>query len=500
MHVNSALPTRRIFGLCLTFVLAALIVMLAWFSAQAEGAPAPLAPLPQGPEGQAILAQVQSPDVMTNTIFLPVVSRAYKPSRPVFGVEMHRISTAGGLTSVKATDTRWIRFRAFLWNEIEPVRTNPPTYLWSAVDEASLIAARNNGLSVIATIHMSPRWALRNPDDKYLCGQIDEEALDEFAQFLRAVVTRYSAPPYNVKYWELGNEPDIDPILLWEENIYGCWGDATDPYYGGGYYARMLKMAYPAIKAVDPTAQVLIGGLLLDCDPRDPTACTGASHRDLPPKFLEGILRAGGGPYFDIVGFHAYARYAPEQPQKMTNFTWPGSVTSVPEKAQFIREVLNKYGFGQKPLMNTEVALQCTIASVDCLEGQAMYIPKAYGDAMAVDLKAQVYFAITSNWYNTGLLNKDLTPKPVYNAYKTASNYLGDAVYRGAATGYPVGITGHAFGFMGVTRRIDVIWSQDGTQKAVALPVGSSAYNRYGTLLPGAAIPVTYEPVYVIRP
>ncbi len=482
-------------GLAVTLFLAGVIVLLAWFSVQAEATTAP-----QAAQGQANLARVQSPDVVTNTVFLPMTSRAYRPPQSVFGLEMHRISTAGGLTQVNATDTKWVRFRAFLWNEIEPVRTNPPTYVWSEVDEASLIAARNNGLTVIATVHMSPRWALRNQDDEYLCGQIDEQALDEFAQFLRAAVTRYSAPPYNVKYWELGNEPDIDPILLWEDNIYGCWGDVNDPYYGGGYYANMLKVAYPAIKAADPDAQVLIGGLLLDCDPRDPEACQGGSHKELPSKFLEGILRGGGGPYFDIVSFHAYARYAPDQPQKMTSFTWPGSVTVVPEKAEFIREILKKYGFGNKPLMNTETALLCQTASADCYEVQAMYVPKAYGDAMAVDLKAQFYFAITSNWYSTGLLNADLTPKPVYNAYKTASSYLWDATYRGAATGYPAGVTGHAFGFMGVSRRIDVIWSQDGTQKAVALPAGSSAYNRYGTLIPGDAILVNYEPVYVIQP
>ena len=39
----------------------------------------------------------------------------------------------------------------------------------------------------------------------------------------------------------------------------------NDPYYGGGYYAEMLKIVYPQIKAADPEAQILIGGLLLFC-------------------------------------------------------------------------------------------------------------------------------------------------------------------------------------------------------------------------------------------
>ena len=61
-------------------------------------------------------------------------------------------------------------------------------------------------------------------------------------------VERYSAPPYNVIYWEVGNEPDIDPSLVDGDEIYGCWGDKTDAYYGGGYYAEVLKQVYPAVK------------------------------------------------------------------------------------------------------------------------------------------------------------------------------------------------------------------------------------------------------------
>ncbi len=53
--------------------------------------------------------------------------------------------------------------------------------------------------------------------------------------------------------------------------IFGCWGDPNDKtYYGGEYYAEMLKRAYPAVKAANPQAIVLNGGLLLDCDPRYP--------------------------------------------------------------------------------------------------------------------------------------------------------------------------------------------------------------------------------------
>jgi len=79
-----------------------------------------------------------------------------------------------------------------------------------------------------------------------------------------------------------------------------------DEYYGGGYYAEMLKAVYPAIKEADPQAQVLIGGLLLDCDPTHPPEGKDCK----PSKFLEGILKNDGGDYFDIISFHGYPPYS----------------------------------------------------------------------------------------------------------------------------------------------------------------------------------------------
>lgn len=486
--------------------LAILWLVAACSTGTSQSLPSISPPLPSATATKASPTVTPLPTASPSPTATPLPRETASPPTPtpgaerpsIVGAELFQLTKAGGLQAALDAGVHWVRYGAFDWDRIEPERTEPPTYHWEVVDEAGLARAADLGLEVIAVVRFAPEWAQGIPG--HACGPIDEEAYGAWVEFLTALVARYSAPPYSIRYWELGNEPDIDPTLVGKRNIYGCWGNAEDEYYGGGTYAEMLKHAYPAIKDADPNAHVLIGGLLLDCDPRDPEACQWGSHKDLPPRFLEGILVHGGGPYFDIVSFHAYARYAPEQPQKMTNFTWPGSVTVVPEKAQFIREVLSKYGFGNKPLMNTETALQCTTASVDCYEGQAMYAPKAYGDAMSLGLQAQVYYAITTNWYNTGLLNQDLTPKPVYNAYKTASNYLAGATYRGAAAGYPAGIAGHAFGFLETTNRIDVIWSQDGTQKAVALPAGSSAYNRYGTLIAGDAILVTYEPVYVLRP
>ena len=422
------------------------------------------------------------------------------PNRPsIVGAELFQLTKPGGLQAAVAAGVHWVRYGAFDWDRIEPERTDPPTYHWEAVDEAGLARAADLDLEVIAVVRFAPEWAQGSPG--HACGPIDEKAHGAWVEFLSALVTRYSAPPYSIRYWELGNEPDIDSTLVGRRNIYGCWGNAEDEYYGGGAYAEMLKVAYPAIKAVDPTAQVLIGGLLLDCDPRDAEACQWGSHKDLPPRFLEGILVQGGGPYFDLVSFHAYAHYKDELGQ-MINWGWPGAVTSIPEKTAFLREVLQAYGYGDKGLMNTEAALLCKEPTPDCLETQALYVPRAYADALAAGLEAQIYFAVVNeHWYNTGLVYRDLTPKPAYQALVTASQFLGQAGYLGPLSGYPPGVGGYAFWRCDEGRHLDLIWSVDGEPLPVDLPSEATVYDRFGVAVPSAgALQVDYQPLYVDRP
>lgn len=81
--------------------------------------------------------------------------------------------------------------------------------------------------------------------------------LPKFASFLSALVNRYSKPPYNVHYWEIYNEPDnTDVNRAW---LGGCWGGK------GKEYGDMLKTAYPAIKAADPDAEVMLGSICTPC-------------------------------------------------------------------------------------------------------------------------------------------------------------------------------------------------------------------------------------------
>lgn len=437
-------------------------------------------------------------DVDTGTAtsaYLPLIAQSFPSAPPIFGVQMRRVNNYNGMAQALAAGMHWVRFSTFRWHEIEPVRTSPPQYDWTAVDEESLRNAEANGMEVVAVVHFTPEWAQKYPGS--FCGPIKQEALDAFAEFLTTAVNRYSASPYGVRYWELWNEPDTP---IWHNGSgYGCWGEEHDDYYGGGYYAEMLKKAYPAIKAADPNAQVLLGGLLLDCGGEDPPSNKDCSAS----KFLEGIMRNDGGRFFDGVSYHAYTYYGGAL-GSMANPNWPGSVTAVPEKTAFVRQVLEQYGYGDKYLINTEAALLCATVTSDCTETQAIYIPRAYAEALALGLKGQAYFAlINEGWRNTGLVlpPPELTPKPAYHAYVAASLFLSGVNYEGKVNGYPRQIEGYSFRRANRPGYVDVIWSADGSRQDVTLPAGASAYDRYGDLIAtSGVIQVNYSPVYVTRP
>ncbi len=431
----------------------------------------------------------QEPPV-PSSLYLPLLSSKFNNRllHSVMGVEMTgAISNATGLAQAIEAGSYWVRFDAFVWDLIEPLESTAPNYRWEAVDETSLQTAAQNGLKVIAVVKFIPEWAQRFAGSG--CGPIKSEALGKFAAFLTAAVNRYKNPPYNIKYWELMNEPDAP--LWYARTAYGCWGDVNDPEYGGAYYAQMLKAAYPAIKAADPQAQVLIGGLLLDNSNEAPRN---------PARFLEGILRGGGGPYFDIVSFHGYGYYE-DQLGRVSNPNWPGSYTTVPEKVAFIRRVLDRYGFAHKELFNTEAALYCLSEDPDCLETQAMIVPRIFAESLAAQVQGVIYYALNCEYRSLGLLYPDNSPRPSYRAYKTASSYLTRAAYQGLAAGYPAGIAGLSFYRSGLGY-FDLIWSGTGVATAVMLPAGSAAFDRYGSPLGtgGGVITVDYGPVYIQRP
>jgi hypothetical protein len=409
---------------------------------------------------------------LMNPVYLPVIYKNY-PLRNFFGTTTNTLDEAGGLDQVAQAGTVWTR-NGFIWNAIEP---SPGDRNWNPALEQGLIHADSLGVEPIMLIEGTPGWALK---PGFNCGAVAEKQFPALAQFAYDLVKRYSLPPYNVRYWELWNEPDAAGIL-------GCWGDPSDTeYYGGYYYGQMLQVVYPRIKEADPQAQVLVGGLLLDCDPNNPPE----GRTCLESKFLNGILASGAGPSFDGVSFHAYDFYTGKGTygngnwNSYSNTTGPVSIA----KTRYINSLLASYGYGQKYLMNTETAvfwgpnvtdLPCGAPEeiiTDIEVTKVYYIIHSYAVALAEGWKANV-------WYSafgvrcSGLLNSDLSPKAGYYAYQFAQQKLGEAQYVRPISEYEE-VMGYAYETS--ERQLWVIWSLDGLAHTIVLPKQPVEVNRVG--------------------
>lgn len=356
----------------------------------------------------------------------------------IFGIELAGTFGSAHVERVAVAGASWTRRTDFNWADVEPTEG---ARQWNkmALLEEDLRQANLRGIKVILIVLRTPAWA-----QKYVssgCGPIRVDKLGAFANFMRDAVARYSAPPFNVKYWEIWNEPDAPTVK--ENKGWGCHGNPADAYYGGAEYARLLKNVYPAIKATDANAKVLVGGQLANCDPVRPPA--GMNCRST--RFFEGILRGGGGPYFDGVGFHAYEYYY-SGVGRWGNANWwsayntTGPVLAV--KARYYKKLLSAYRITGKFLMDTETALLCSncVGNANFELSKAYYIPEMYAAGMAEGLQAVSFFGLRSGWLGGNLIDPTNNGLPAYDTFKVATAQLGPATFAGRTVYADVGTTG----------------------------------------------------------
>jgi hypothetical protein len=269
----------------------------------------------------------------------------------------------------------------------------------------------------------------------------------------------------------------------------------------------MLKVVYPYIKSADTFSQVLVGGLLLDCDPRgNPSSCDIVGNSNKAPKFLEGILKSGAGNSFDGVSFHAYDYYAGGM-GKYNNTNWNTSWNTTgpvfTAKADYIRELLTYHGVTGKYLMNTESAILKYVGDTTPIfeETKSSYLVQAYVTALSsqsiFNLRANIWFYVFG-WRNSGLLNGDLSPKPAYHAYDFAYDKLAFSAYMGDITEYGPNVKAYKFKHAG--RELWVVWSLNGANQTVTLPQTPTAiWDMYGNLQTptSTSFTVTLLPYYI---
>ena len=446
----------------------------------------------------ALSPSVAAPIVPSAVVHTPTVTPQPHISMPLFGVEPHHPSNDVILGRLVDSGSRIIRYGSVLWSDVEP---QPGTYHWDALQnmDAALSSLGSQGFEIILVVRGTPEWAQKVPGAS--CGPVAPEQLGAFANFMFALVQRYSQPPYNVHYWEIGNEPDVDPSVVGGDSGFGCWGDKNDPDYGGGYYAEMLKVVYPTIKSADPSAQVLNGGLLMDCDPTNPPE--GADCHST--KFFDGMIRNGAADYLDIVNFHGYPPYTGSLKMDEEYPGWVARGGVVTGKIDYLREVMGRYGV-EKPLFLTESSLLCPEWNQrDCLppddtfyQAQADYVVRLLVRNWALDIRGTIWYDFEGQgWRYASLLGPDPdNPKPAFDAFRYLNAKLAGLIYTGEVNLAP-GV--QAYTFENADRQTWVVWSRDETPQQIPLPENlTGIYDRNGNAItPQADGIVVTSPIYI---
>ena len=421
-----------------------------------------------------------------------------------FGIESHQTNFEDHAALIGEPGLTMMRHNGLLWPNVEPIEGQRD---WTAASdlEEKLERAAASGLSTILIVRGTPDWAQLVPGS--FCGPIHPEKLSDYADFMVEAVSRYSQPPYNVKYWELGNEPDVDPLLVPSRSVFGCWGNYLAPYYGGGYYADMLKVVYPAIKSADPEAKVLIGGLLLDCDPNLPPEGKDCSSGN----FLEGILSNGGGDYFDMVSFHGYTPYfGPttgfpyELYMDEHNPSWEHLGGVIDGKINFIRQVMDAYQIA-KPIYHTEGALMCAEYNpTDCdspdelfFDAQADYAIRMFVRNWANGIAGTIWYQFEGpGWRYSGLLDENQNPKPVYEALDFLTKILSQTAYVGENTQFE---SLQGYEFSSPEKRILVLWSPEQVDIPIRVPDNTiMIFDKFGNeITPSGEELIINSPIYL---
>jgi hypothetical protein len=277
------------------------------------------------------------------------------------------------------------------WATLEP-RNGVFDFL---LHDARVRSAQSCNLTLLGNVDFSTV-----PDYARVKGQYFSDA--EYLDYLRAIVERYDGDGKNdlpglknpILYWEIGNEVNNNPMFN---------GTAQD-------YAHVLKISYQSIKANAPGCFVLIGGWVIG-------ALRDEARWQRSLAYLDDVLAAGGGRYFDIMNFHEYT----DDCDFLTYY-----------HVQGFKDKLKKYGLS-KPIWITESNTKLRkeghgLTVVHTLARQAQDIVKRI--VVAFDAGVDVFFwhgldDINDQDPGVGLYNEHEVPKPVYYDLKLLIDRLG---------------------------------------------------------------------------
>ncbi len=307
------------------------------------------------------------------------------------------------LDMVKAAGFSWIRFQVE-WSDIE---REPGRYSTGGLDQI-VDRAYQSGIKMIVSVSHAPSWLDPNhgiPSDT-----------GPFRQLMERLAQRYRG---KVQAWEIWNE----------QNLVWVPGQQVDV----GRYVELLKAGYQGIKAGDPDAIVLFGGLT-------PTGVMDPSIAIDDVEYLRRAYAYNNGEvkrYFDHLAAH------PGSNQNPPDTMWPSNPGPGPgwrdhpsfyfRRVEQLRQVMLDNGDGAKQIWLTEFGWTTANQApgyeygvYTSEEEQAQYLVRAFEIArtewpwmgvMAVwNLNFSVVVPPSDEKYPWSVLNGDWSPRPAYRA------------------------------------------------------------------------------------
>jgi hypothetical protein len=227
------------------------------------------------------------------------------------------------------------------WGGVQPSRGG--TFNWSGIDGVVAKAA-NAGIEVLPFLNGAPSWAVpsvwvpgsghtvKAPNHLPAAGA----SASAWSNFVKAAVARYGP---NGSFWAENPTVPKRPIRTWQ-----IWNEPNFKYFiakpNPAEYGRLVKLSYTALKASDPGAKLVLGGMF--SRPKGGKSTTEKPKRVyFASDFLEQMYETTAGikSKFNGVALHPYT----------------GRYQELTPEIEEVRAVQKAHGDAAKPLWITEL-------------------------------------------------------------------------------------------------------------------------------------------------
>ncbi len=343
-------------------------------------------------------------------VLLPAAASAQRAVPPLFyganwdgEIEMHAPESLRDAENARmaksGVETKRI---AFEWMRAQKSKSAPFNH--TKTDRA-VRHATAHGIDILPVVILAPKWARQYPN----VGHSPPKSFADYTRYLRALIARYGengsfwlenplVPKRPIRQWQIWNEP----------HLQYQWSIPTGQDYAPGY-GKLLRASYKAIKAEDPGATVVLGGV------------SNESWKYLDHMYRKGKIKGA----FDVAALHPYT----SKPEGIITLT------------KRFRIVMRRHGDGAKPLWITELGLPASkgrekskSAHQTTYEGMADFLTTAMEKLVAGQRSAnvrvsRVYWYTWASVYCCGDIfrynglraydprDQTLRDKPAYSAF-----------------------------------------------------------------------------------